>query len=44
MRRALQLSNLGVALLVLSAPAAMAMSFGRTATTTTLGQRLDFIA
>ena len=44
MRRALQLSNLGAALLVLSAPAAMAMSFGRTATTTTLGQRLDFIA
>jgi len=44
MRRALQLSNLGAALLVLSAPAAMAMSFGLTATTTTLGQRLDFIA
>jgi len=44
MRRALQLSNLGAALLMLSAPAAMAMSFGRTATATTLGQPLDFIA
>ena len=44
MRRALQLSNLGAALLLLSAPAAMAMSFGRTATATTLGQPLDFIA
>ena len=44
MRRALQLSNLGAALLLLSAPAAMAMSFGHTATATTLGRPLDFIA
>ena len=44
MRRALQFSNLGAALLMLSAPAAMAMSFGRTVTATTLGQPLDFIA
>ena len=44
MRRALRFFNLGAALLMLSAPAAMAMSFGRTAIATTLGQRLDFIA
>jgi len=44
MRRATQLLTFGAALLMLSAPAAMAMSFGRTATATTLGQPLDFTA
>ena len=44
MRRASHLHTFGAALLMLSAPAAMAMSFGPTATATTLGQPLDFVA
>ena len=44
MRRALHFLTLGTALLMLPATSAMAMSFGRTVTATTLGQRLDFIA
>ncbi len=44
MRRASHFLTLGTALLMLPATSAMAMSFGRTVTATTLGQRLDFIA
>jgi hypothetical protein len=44
MRRVRHFFTFATAFLMLSAPAAMAMSFGRTATATTLGQRLDFIA
>ena len=43
MRRALPLFTLGAALLT-RRPGTMAMSFGRTATATTLGQPLDFTA
>ena len=44
MRRAWLVSLVGALLTVLSAPAALAMGFGRTASATTLGQRLDFAA
>jgi len=44
MRRASLVSCLGALLVLLPAPAATAMGFGRTATATTLGQRLDFVA
>jgi hypothetical protein len=44
MRRASLIFTLGAALSLLSAPAAMAMGFGRTVTATTLGQRLNFLA
>jgi pilus assembly protein FimV len=44
MRRARLVSLFAALPLVLSAPAALAMGFGRTASATTLGQRLDFAA
>ncbi|MEO8312211.1 MAG: hypothetical protein ABI520_13640, partial [Caldimonas sp.] len=44
MRRASPLFILGTAFLMLSAPPAFALSFGRTVTATSLGQPLDFIA
>ena len=44
MRRALLTVTCGAALLMLHAPAAFGMGFGRTVTTTTLGQTLNFAA
>ena len=44
MRRALLTVTCGAALLMLHAPAAFGMGFGRTGTTTTLGQTLNFAA
>src|SRR5215831_2675163 len=44
MRRVLLHSTFGAALLLLAAPAAQALGFGRSMVSTTLGQPLDFSA